>query len=294
VAKNAKQTIIIKKYNIIAGHHGGAWKVAFADFMTAMMAFFLVMWLLNQSDEVKKQVASYFTGPSMLEHDFSSYGAKLTLEKLFLDLSSEPLGTLQKMLQPVDYTPNIMSMGNQEIILHQVAEDIGLLAKNVSITQDQVDFEIYDYMLFQVGSSTISSQFADVMEKVRKITVGLEDTIITINSEIFIETVPGRSIDKADQVALQRAYILKKYLETAIKHPSVTIQVDKNVRKADVLPPSGMPAGSILFSLKQKSRLSDGNEPRKIDTKLGAGKVRQSVYEDIVKKVESRKKKQKQ
>ena len=42
-------------------HHGGAWKVAFADFMTAMMAFFLVMWLINaSSEETKKAVASYF------------------------------------------------------------------------------------------------------------------------------------------------------------------------------------------------------------------------------------------
>jgi chemotaxis protein MotB len=43
------------------GHHGGAWKIAFADFMTAMMAFFLVMWLINASNEAtKKAVASYF------------------------------------------------------------------------------------------------------------------------------------------------------------------------------------------------------------------------------------------
>ena len=41
------------------GHHGGVWKIAFADFMTAMMAFFLVMWLINASNEkTKKAVAS--------------------------------------------------------------------------------------------------------------------------------------------------------------------------------------------------------------------------------------------
>jgi chemotaxis protein MotB len=44
------------------GHHGGVWKIAFADFMTAMMAFFLVMWLINAAnEETKKAVASYFT-----------------------------------------------------------------------------------------------------------------------------------------------------------------------------------------------------------------------------------------
>lgn len=45
------------------GHHGGAWKVAFADFMTAMMAFFLVLWLVGQSDHVKQSVAGYFRDP---------------------------------------------------------------------------------------------------------------------------------------------------------------------------------------------------------------------------------------
>jgi len=59
-----QQPIIIrrKKYSH-GGHHGGAWKVAFADFMTAMMAFFLVMWLVGQSDEVKESVAGYFRDP---------------------------------------------------------------------------------------------------------------------------------------------------------------------------------------------------------------------------------------
>jgi chemotaxis protein MotB len=45
------------------GHHGGAWKVAYADFVTAMMAFFLVMWLVNQSTDTKAAVAGYFRNP---------------------------------------------------------------------------------------------------------------------------------------------------------------------------------------------------------------------------------------
>ncbi len=54
--------IIIKRKKIIAGgHHGGAWKVAYADFVTAMMAFFLLMWLLNATTEEQRQgIAAYF------------------------------------------------------------------------------------------------------------------------------------------------------------------------------------------------------------------------------------------
>ncbi len=59
---NLRPIIIIKKKKIIAaGHHGGAWKVAYADFVTAMMAFFLLMWLLNATSEEQRQgIAAYF------------------------------------------------------------------------------------------------------------------------------------------------------------------------------------------------------------------------------------------
>lgn len=56
--------IIIRKKVIHGGHHGGAWKVAYADFVTAMMALFIVLWLLASSEQVKKAVASYFLDPS--------------------------------------------------------------------------------------------------------------------------------------------------------------------------------------------------------------------------------------
>jgi len=59
-----EQPIIIKKgKGGHGGHHGGAWKVAYADFVTAMMAFFLVMWLVGQSDKVKENVGGYFRDP---------------------------------------------------------------------------------------------------------------------------------------------------------------------------------------------------------------------------------------
>ncbi len=59
-----QQPIIIKRKKVNhGGHHGGAWKVAFADFMTAMMAFFLTMWLVGQKSEVREAVAGYFRDP---------------------------------------------------------------------------------------------------------------------------------------------------------------------------------------------------------------------------------------
>lgn len=63
-AQELAPVIIIKRKKIIAGggHHGGAWKVAYADFVTAMMAFFMLMWLLNATTESqRKGIADYFS-----------------------------------------------------------------------------------------------------------------------------------------------------------------------------------------------------------------------------------------
>jgi chemotaxis protein MotB len=56
--------IVKKKQGHGGGHHGGAWKVAYADFVTAMMALFIVLWLLNTSEQVRKAISAYFRDPS--------------------------------------------------------------------------------------------------------------------------------------------------------------------------------------------------------------------------------------
>lgn len=64
---NVAPVIIIKKKKVIVagGHHGGAWKVAYADFVTAMMAFFLLMWLLNATTEKQRKGLSDYFSPSI-------------------------------------------------------------------------------------------------------------------------------------------------------------------------------------------------------------------------------------
>lgn len=57
------QPIIIKRKGGHGGHHGGAWKVAYADFVTAMMSLFIVLWLMNSNEKIKKAVAGYFNDP---------------------------------------------------------------------------------------------------------------------------------------------------------------------------------------------------------------------------------------
>lgn len=60
--------IIVKKKKGHSGHHGGAWKVAYADFVTAMMALFIVLWIVGQSNAVKQAVSMYFKDPGVFEN----------------------------------------------------------------------------------------------------------------------------------------------------------------------------------------------------------------------------------
>ncbi len=64
MADKTHPIIIVKKKGGHGGHHGGAWKVAYADFVTAMMALFIVLWLLNSSKQVQEAVGGYFKDPT--------------------------------------------------------------------------------------------------------------------------------------------------------------------------------------------------------------------------------------
>src|ERR1043165_4629182 len=63
-ADSKRPIIIIKKKAGHGGHHGGAWKVAYADFVTAMMALFIVLWLMNSSKQLQEAVGGYFKDPT--------------------------------------------------------------------------------------------------------------------------------------------------------------------------------------------------------------------------------------
>lgn len=68
MAEEQTQPIVIKKVVRKGGHHGGSWKVALADFMTAMMAFFLLMWLVGMTDaEQRGAISEYFKNPSRIQ-----------------------------------------------------------------------------------------------------------------------------------------------------------------------------------------------------------------------------------
>lgn len=263
-AEKKGATIVIKKITIVAGGHGGSWKVALADFMTALMAFFLVMWLLNQSAETKKAVSDYFSTPSLIEYEFSNFGVELTLEKLFLDMVNEPLKAFQTFLEPPDKSPNILDFGSAKVVTAFAADKMGDVAKNFTVSSDTVEFDILDSELFLSGTAEPGSDFMVTMNRLKMLTTGIEDSDIKIESRLFTQSVAGSDPRLAQKVAEERLDLVKARIQASFESASNTLEARTNVqdKKGFIEGQSQRPRGMIHFQIKQKSTKSDGSKPK--------------------------------
>jgi chemotaxis protein MotB len=292
-AEKKGQTIVIKKIFITAGGHGGSWKVALADFMTALMCFFLVMWLLSQSSETKKAVSDYFSTPSIIEYNFQNFGAEITLEKLFLDLLNEPLKAFQQFMEPVDKTPNLLDMGSEKVVMAYMADSMKEMARNVKIHPDGLEFFLLDTDFFEPGTATPTAQFVQNMEKVKSLTSGLEDGKLDLTSFLFNQSVVGSEPELARKVASARLDLMKAKIESSLEHSSIDVKGKISVedKKDWVEGQAKRPNGLVYVRVLQKEIKSNGQKPRKIETLFGNQSTDMSVYDNFVKQVSTTKKK---
>ncbi len=170
MAQHKEQSIVIrrvtKKYE---AHHGGSWKIAFADFATAMMAFFLVLWLLEMaSDEELAAVAGYFNDPAGFSEKASPY---------VVDLEGKALVDQAEVAQ----TPEDLAdwLADQEQLqldelareLHAMLEDNPVLSRYreqlmISTTPDGLRIQIIDteqLQMFASGKDELNYYFEDIL-----------------------------------------------------------------------------------------------------------------------------------
>ena len=194
------QPIIIKRVKRFAGgHHGGAWKIAFADFATAMMAFFLVLWLMSSATpEQLIAIAGYFKDPVGFSDSGSPY---------VIDLGGSPQMSPDQTLNPeVKSTPspdNVpIDSDTAEAAAEQVEQErLEMLLQELQnkvnenpqlqkfkdqilfeITQDGLRIQIMDAEnrpMFDVGSARLKPYFEDIL-------LAMADTIKTVPNKISI------------------------------------------------------------------------------------------------------------
>jgi chemotaxis protein MotB len=250
-------TIIIKKKKIVAGHghHGGAWKVAYADFVTAMMAFFLLMWLLNATTEdQRKGLADYFN-PSVPISRISGGGSGALNGSSVLSeqtLTQDGVGASSHYTAPSlrddgsedraeDADPALKSV-EDEINKTQEALEERELADHIStrMTPDGLIVELADQdesPLFEIGSARPSPLLSKLLEAIAPVLATVENDIEVIG-HTDARPFPGGAGYTNWNLSADRANVSRSLL---IEHGLPKEQFAAVVGKADTEPLSADP-----------------------------------------------------
>ncbi len=159
--------IIIKKIVRGHGHHGGAWKVAFADFMTAMFALFLVLWMVNQSSDVKAAIAGYFQDP-LGRADES--GSSIIPGEGAQTQMARPLAPMQVIDIRIDRLQKLSESIREKLGKIPLLDSL----KNhveITMTEEGLRIELLEdstAQFFESGSATMSSRGQDLLTVIGK------------------------------------------------------------------------------------------------------------------------------
>ncbi|PIE14129.1 MAG: chemotaxis protein MotB [Rhodobacterales bacterium] len=185
-AQSNAAPVIIKKKKVVGGdgHHGGAWKVAYADFVTAMMAFFLLMWLLNATTEKqRKGVADYFSPTVPINRVSGGGDGSFGGDNVFSEMTLPQNGTGATNLRPTE--------GNKARGESGVSSDGGESSAGKGMGEDR-DSEAFksveDALAGRSGESTVSP------EKLKHIVTRVTDEGLVI--ELF--DLEGRTLFEGD------------------------------------------------------------------------------------------------
>ena len=178
MADEPNVTIVIKKIKKAGhGHHGGAWKVAYADFVTAMMAFFLVMWIVGMSQQQKEGIQKYFNDP--LKYLFGS-------EKAFMGVFDGNDGA-QMMNSPnkggVVNSNKAGGLSQLHLLMQQIENNTQMFKPEVfgfKVLPDRIQFAITAQALFNPGSVLLRPEAEPLLKRVAEM-------VSNVNANIMIE-----------------------------------------------------------------------------------------------------------
>jgi len=171
--------IIIKKVKGHAGHHGGAWKVAYADFVTAMMALFIVLWLLSQTDQSQRQrISQYFrTGVLSGANSVLSGGSGVE-DKGFLDVNSASNPPLEEeKLKEAE-----KKIREQIAALKTDDKEFAALASNIQVTITDFGLLIQimdggDDLIFDLSSAELKPALVKVLTGLAPVLAKLDNQL---------------------------------------------------------------------------------------------------------------------
>ena len=150
------------------GHHGGAWKVAYADFVTAMMALFIVLWILGQSEQVKQAVAGYFQDPAGFKISGMNSGTSKGIIKLGVDASQKKQAQqIQREIEKKQFEEmkgKIMKELNQNPAFSDLKNQIEITTTKEGLKIEMV--ESTNNVFFKIGSATLNQEAKAILEQI--------------------------------------------------------------------------------------------------------------------------------
>lgn len=165
----------VKKAKGHGGHHGGAWKVAYADFVTAMMALFLVLWLVSQADiKLKQAIAAYFRSPGVfdtLQGGILSQAKKVSKEPGSLTAKDDEqalFGVAEALQKQFSSRPEFSKLKDQ---VHIQVTDEGLRIQIID-KADKVSFQSGSAELTEEAKSILTEIAAGICQLPNKIKIG--------------------------------------------------------------------------------------------------------------------------
>ena len=213
------RAIIVKKVKkkVMGGHHGGSWKVAYADFVTAMMAFFLLLWLLSMvSDEKRARLSAYFKYFSLYESGGTSWMEKSS------EIFGESGENTQKVFSDKQNQAISDSLANEALSVMEEAlkKDI---AEKLSDVQDQILVDIVDegiriQMIDKEGSLMFESGNPRLTPKAKAVLKLISEDIKKYPNKVIIEghtdSVPYAGSQYSNwELSTERASSARKELE---------------------------------------------------------------------------------
>jgi chemotaxis protein MotB len=238
----APPPIIIKKKVSHGGHHGGAWKVAYADFVTAMMALFIVLWLMNSSKQIQEAVGGYFKDPTgtskMVGSDMRGAGENFIVTK---DNMKELKEELQKSIREIPK-------------FNELREHI-----NMTVTNEGLRIELTETangVFFESGSDTMSTDGSDLVKLLAKELGQLPNTI-AIEGHTDAKPYPPGATYTNWELSTDRANSTRRLMQANGIRPDQITQVrgfaDQQLRKPDTpLDPSNRRISLIVQYIEKK------------------------------------------
>ncbi len=260
----------IKKVKGHGGHHGGSWKVAYADFVTAMMALFLVLWLLSQADtKIKQSIASYFRNPGV----FASQS-----------------GGVLKGRSKVDPTIGISEKDEEQTLFNvssTLKKNLDAMKKSetkervkIKMTEQGLDIQILDKaerVSFDSGSAVLNPTAKEILAEIAKSICELPNPL-TIGGHTDQHLFPAGSTYTNWELSADRANAARRELQNnCVKAEQIRRVIGyadtELLYPNDPFAPGNRRINIIVWRMKYTDKLDLGAKGADKNEKIGDTKV---------------------